>query len=432
MRTILHAFAALLLSAAAALAQPQPPPPHVTGVAPIVVAPVGPSYFPAVSCPTCATSAAPTIATNAQSGTTYTIAASDVDKIVVLNNAAGVNVTVPQATGSFGAGFYVYIHNRGSGTVTLNPTTSTIGGNAHWYLMRGAGVLIISDGTNYTAYANTGLVNSGLGWSLQKPDGAAANGNVRGGNAIDLQTARSSAAMVASGIGAAIVGGANNTASGQNTVAGGFGNTVSGNTSVAFGSSNTASATADSARGLNNTASGPYSDVSGLGSTDRGNVNVHVYGSNNGGTNPAFPDYAQTETHILSGSGATAAAIRLTGDGAAAGAGTCANLGPETNAAAMFTADVIIYDQGNNSSAVYTIGASLITRSGGVGTVAMAPGNPASVAGPATAAFPTLQAAPSATADTTNGCMNLSFTPPVGNIATFLGVARVRYLYTHN
>lgn len=58
-------------------------------------------------------------------------------------------MTLPQATGDFGAGWFYFAENRGAGTVTITPTTSTIDGAASLALTTNQGVLIVSDGTNY-------------------------------------------------------------------------------------------------------------------------------------------------------------------------------------------------------------------------------------------------------------------------------------------
>ena len=78
------------------------------------------------------------VAVNAQSGTTYSIAGTDRAKLVTITNAASVAVTLPQATassGAFPAGWSTEIINRGAGTVTITPTTSTINGGAINYII---------------------------------------------------------------------------------------------------------------------------------------------------------------------------------------------------------------------------------------------------------------------------------------------------------
>jgi hypothetical protein len=112
--------------------------------------------------------AAKEVGVNAQTGTTYAFVASDLGKLVTLANAASVAVSLSQATasgGNFAAGWWVEVENRGAGTVTITPTTSTINGGASITLATNSSVKIISDGTNYlalqgkTAIAVTGAVS---------------------------------------------------------------------------------------------------------------------------------------------------------------------------------------------------------------------------------------------------------------------------------
>lgn len=89
---------------------------------------------------------------NAQTGTTYTVQAGDKGKNVTHSNAAAIAVTLPQATGSFGDGWWYYTKNLGAGIVTITPTTSTLAGASKLLLHRGKHGLIVSDGTNYHFY----------------------------------------------------------------------------------------------------------------------------------------------------------------------------------------------------------------------------------------------------------------------------------------
>lgn len=91
---------------------------------------------------------------NAQVGTSYTVLGSDLGKLVTLANAGAVAVTLPQATaasGAFAPGWWAEFENRGAGTVTITPTTSTINGGANVVLATNNSIKIISDGTNYFA-----------------------------------------------------------------------------------------------------------------------------------------------------------------------------------------------------------------------------------------------------------------------------------------
>ena len=107
-----------------------------------------------------------TRAVNAQSGTTYTVLSSIATKLVTFSNASAVAVTLPQATGSFGAGFYFHTENKGAGTVTITPTTSTINGAATLTIATSTGCAIVSDGTNYQVTACSAIGGGGGGVRL--------------------------------------------------------------------------------------------------------------------------------------------------------------------------------------------------------------------------------------------------------------------------
>lgn len=92
-------------------------------------------------------------AVSLQAGTTYTYAKGDSGRLVSHTNAAAIAGTLPAAS-TVGAGWWVDIQNRGAGTLTITPTTSTVDGAATMVLYAGQGVRIVSDGTNY--YTNRG------------------------------------------------------------------------------------------------------------------------------------------------------------------------------------------------------------------------------------------------------------------------------------
>lgn len=70
-----------------------------------------------------------TLATNAQTGTTYTLALSDRDKIVELSNAAAITLTVPtNATVAFPVGSSITLLQTGAGQVTIGGAGVTING----------------------------------------------------------------------------------------------------------------------------------------------------------------------------------------------------------------------------------------------------------------------------------------------------------------
>jgi hypothetical protein len=90
-------------------------------------------------------------AVNAQTGTTYTYVNGDGGKLVTHTNASSIAGTLPQAGsgGNFAANWWMDVQNRGAGTLTITPTTSTIDGAATLTFTTGQGARIVSDGTNY-------------------------------------------------------------------------------------------------------------------------------------------------------------------------------------------------------------------------------------------------------------------------------------------
>jgi hypothetical protein len=102
---------------------------------------------------------------NAQTGTSYTVNTTDRGKLVTHSNASAIAVTLPQASASFPANWYYYTENRGAGTVTITPTTSTIDGAASVALTTNQGIGIASDGANYFTF-NRGTGSGGTTVSL--------------------------------------------------------------------------------------------------------------------------------------------------------------------------------------------------------------------------------------------------------------------------
>lgn len=88
---------------------------------------------------------------NTQTGTSYTVLASDIGKYVTQSNGSAIAVTVPQATTAFGDGFWFISQNLGAGAATYTPTTSTVNGAATLVERTGDAHLWASDGTNYRA-----------------------------------------------------------------------------------------------------------------------------------------------------------------------------------------------------------------------------------------------------------------------------------------
>ena len=65
-----------------------------------------------------------TLAFNAQTGTTYTLVAGDVSKLVTTSNASPITVTIP--SGVFAAGNQINIQSIGAGLTTISGGSVTI------------------------------------------------------------------------------------------------------------------------------------------------------------------------------------------------------------------------------------------------------------------------------------------------------------------
>ena len=136
------------------------------------------------------------------------------------------------------------------------------------------------EATGGTTNVSVSIKPKGSGaFCLSAPDGTATGGNASGANAVDLQTSRGTAAQVASGAGAAIVGGASSTASGTGAIVlGGSGCTSSGAQSVVSGFGSTGSTRCAVALGYEASVTG--SDGVSLGMRNVAGLNAFAVGRN--------------------------------------------------------------------------------------------------------------------------------------------------------
>lgn len=233
------------------------------------------------------------------------------------------------------------------------------------------------------------------GFSTNKHDATTTGGNAIGTNAQDLQIFRSAATQVASGTESFAAGGAN-TASNTGAVAIGFGNTVSSIYGMAAGNSNVVSGSYGSAPG-------------GVQANDRGRYAAQCFSSS--GTNVTGD--SQTCKQVLRGTNSGATAGRLTADAAAAGAANVFNI---PNASA-FGLTIYLHARDHTTSGKdfdWTMTGAMLTRDANVASTAFVAGTISILPrGTVTGAGVT------ATADTTNGGLNVSFTPPSGNTDTW-------------
>lgn len=98
---------------------------------------------------------------NAQTGTTYTIIATDQGKLLTFSNVSPVAVTIT-APATLGSSFACVIQNNGARSVTLTPAAGTINLAAALPLLPGQGCLLFSDGANLQAIISSSPNPSGL------------------------------------------------------------------------------------------------------------------------------------------------------------------------------------------------------------------------------------------------------------------------------
>ena len=200
------------------------------------------------------------------------------------------------------------------------------------------------------------------------------------------------------------------------------------------GNSNTASAAQAKAWGIGSIASGPQSsahenatyasgtgsDAGGNGALDRGRYGANCWSS----SRFAASGDAQECRQELRGSGSSASAIRLTADGGAAGTANCVNIPASTAYGVTISLQAIDKTAPTNSFNARWTSAHSLTRSGAASTTLL-DGGTSAVAADVSKVVGAVTPAVSLTPDTTNACLNLSFTPPSGNTDTWDVFARV-------
>lgn len=262
-------------------------------------------------------------------------------------------------------------------------------GTENAYTLGASGYLALNPGS-------TGYITATV------PDSAAAGGNARGTNAVDMQNLRSAATQVASGAQSTIGGGQNNTSSSTaTTVAGGFGNVASANSACVPG-------------GNTNTANGSFSVATGSNSNARSQHGraVHAAGAFAGQGD------AQVGLSVLRMSTTDATTTAISANGSVPSATTVVAL--PNNSVYAFTGEVVARNTSNNDSAMWTI-TGLIKRGANAAATAFV-GTPTvtKVFNDTGAAAWTL----AAVADTTNG--GLTFNVTGAAATTIRWVANVR------
>jgi hypothetical protein len=94
-----------------------------------------------------------TEAVNNQTGTSYTFASTDAGNLITFSNSSAMAATLPQGgTSGIVNKWYVDVQNRGTGTLSITPTSCSIdsgGSGAAISIPSGQGCRIVCDGSNY-------------------------------------------------------------------------------------------------------------------------------------------------------------------------------------------------------------------------------------------------------------------------------------------
>lgn len=89
---------------------------------------------------------------NTQTGTSYTLLASDNGKIITLNNASAITLTVP----ALFTGFNCMIVQLGAGEVTLTPSGTTISNRSSYTKTAGTNAIVSLIGLSGTTFISAG------------------------------------------------------------------------------------------------------------------------------------------------------------------------------------------------------------------------------------------------------------------------------------
>lgn len=248
--------------------------------------------------------------------------------------------------------------------------------------------------------------------AAQMTDSTTIGGNARGPGAVDLSQKRGSATQVASGNQSTVLGGSNNTASGSQSIAGGTTTIASNTATVALGQQNTIAGTWSSAPG-------------GKGVYDNARTGVQCFATN------FFASLGDDQTcvTVLSQTSSAASAVRATADMGAASNFNCVNL--PNNSTFSLIVTLLAFDHttpAKSYSAVWGGGsvAPHILSRGATASTTLLDGVGTAVSPDATRSNGTLTGiAATLTADTTIGCLNVSFTPPTSNTDKWNAAFRV-------
>lgn len=363
-------------------------------------------------------------------GGVYSLASGAIALSVTDSTSAGGN-----ARGSGAVDFQPY-GNRSAATQVASGTQSVVLGYRNTASTISAVAIGSANGTSGNATLSIGGNNtaSNTNSSAVGQQNTASGSHSLGVGELNLATGTNSTAL-----------GFNNTASATSSVSIGDSNiSITGGSTISIGKSNISSTTGsisigDTAwAGTVGTSGGSISvgvqaDILGgrsigLGTqaTDRINGGGHFLALANLGGSTSARGRSQIETYSFVNSTSGSSAVRLTTDGATA---SSFNVGALASAhSASFTVECNITDTVTAKVVTYTLAQSILQRTTNEASTVLTANGGGVVAGPATAGGPTLAAGISVTADTTNGGLNISYTPPVANTDLFYAHCVARYV----
>jgi hypothetical protein len=220
------------------------------------------------------------------------------DRALEINSATGINLRLTYNDSNGSAANYTDLLTTSTGILALTSSASVVEQRNSTTSQSFKAYKTYTDSSNYERLALNGTSTSGWvqvaaetagtgtdninialtpagtgGISAQVPDSGTGGGNARGARSVDFQTSRTNAAMVASGTGAVVLGGAENTATGSYAIAGGYNNSAnSGTAAVALGQNNSVTGYYSVGMGYNNTVAGTtavaFGDINTASGTD--------------------------------------------------------------------------------------------------------------------------------------------------------------------
>lgn len=97
----------------------------------------------------------------------YTAVVGDHGTLLTFNSSSAVTLTLPNAN-TLQSNFFAAIENRGSGTLTITPTTSTLDGASSLAVIQNQGCIVFGDGTNYFTMRGISGTSGGLSGTSSK------------------------------------------------------------------------------------------------------------------------------------------------------------------------------------------------------------------------------------------------------------------------